>query len=565
MISSEKNHWFWGAVKQQRGIISLILIASLFANLFAFSVSLFSMVVYDRILPNQAVNSLISLLVGLVFILALDYLARQIRSEFMEYAGKKIELSVNSQLFDKLVLESGYSNPRSSAASVALVREFDVIKEFMAAATVTALVDIPFALLFLFVIFIISDWIVVIPLGTISILLLVGFYTNLVMRSKSKNISKINQNKQAILYESLNARDSIICFGRGDFFSNKWKNAINEQSDISSSSKSEGNRASNIVNLMTQTNQILIVSAGVLNASFTGALIATTLLAGRAIAPFSAVVNLLARLSQAKQAYVSITKALAETEKPLSEGRLRASSPIGDIQLADVSIKYPNAKIPALENLNIKFSTGDRVAILGKTGSGKSTLLRVILGLIAPSDGAVKINGINLADYERESLMTHFSVLHQETHIFVGSVLENITLSTDYVNSEAVATACEVSGFIEVLKALPDGLNTVIGDGARGLSGGQKRLLTIARMVYFSRPIIIMDEPTGSLDPVSEELVIQRLQSSLQSCSIALFVTHRPGPIRMANKILVMNNGRIVDFSDKDTILKKLKNKEIKI
>ena len=561
----DSDHWFWGEVSEQRSIILLVIVASLFANIFAFAVSLFSMVVYDRILPNNAVDSLISLLIGLSIILVMDYSVRQVRSEFLEYAGRKIDAAINAKLFSKMVLGPEGAIGRNTSASVSLIKDFDVIREFMAAATVTAIVDIPFSILFLFVIYIISGSLVSIPLIVISALLVVGIYSNYKMRHATTSLLKVGQGKQAILYECLTARDSIICLGNDEFFSKKWARAINEHAVNSRETKRVGNGATNLVNFLTQTNQIAIVSAGVVSSALTGSLIATTLLAGRAIAPFAAIVNLLTRLSHATQAFKSISRALQPAAGNMAPGMVKAPEYPASIKFEKLVIQYAGSKSNAIDFLDLSLEAGDRVAILGKTGSGKSTLIRALLSLTPMKEGAIKIDGVNISDFERTSFLKTFSVLHQDTHLFAGSIIQNITIDDELADPKRIRDVCEASGFLDVLNSLPEGLNTTIGENGNGLSGGQKRLLALARFMYNPRPILVMDEPTGNLDPATEALVVKNMSTYMERCKIAIFVTHRPAPLRLANKILIMNNGKIIEYGARDAILDKINKKAVAV
>jgi ATP-binding cassette subfamily C protein LapB len=557
MIKTFRDHWFWAEIEEHKSYYGYALLASLFANFFAFAVSIFSMVVYDRILPNNAVESLISLLIGLVIILTLDFLVRQIRSNLLDYAGNKIDCIISEKLFRNIILQSGYAAERSSGVTASIIRDFDVLKEFLAAATVATLVDIPFSLLFLLVIYVFSGYLVWVPILSISLLLVVGFYSHYIMMSASKNITSVNQSKHAMMFECLTARDTIVCLGRDDYFIGKWNKAVVEHAEWASDSRKNSNRATNAVNLITQINQILIISVGVLVTSMTGSLVAATLLAGRAIAPFSAIVNLLTRLSQAIQSYKSISRALELSHHSMTSGAVDATKAVNRIAFDNVTVQYPKTDKFALQEIQLKIEPGDRVAVLGKTGSGKSTLLRALLGMIQAKDGEIKLDGLSIRDYQRKSFVDKFSVLQQDSHLFKGTVAQNIALTDSLIDPERIQWACKYSGFDQVLQSLPDGLSSPIGESGAGLSGGQKRLLVLARMLYENRPIVVMDEPTSGLDPTSEIMVVNHLLECLQQ-KTCIFVTHRPAPLKLATKIAVIDQGRLIEFGERDLVLAKL-------
>jgi ATP-binding cassette, subfamily C, bacterial LapB len=485
-----RDHWFWSEIEEHKSYYGYALLASLFANFFAFAVSIFSMVVYDRILPNNAVESLISLLVGLTLILTLDYLVREIRSSLLDFAGNKIDCIISEKLFRNIILHSGYTAERSSGVTASIIRDFDVIKEFLAAATVTTLVDIPFSLLFLLVIYVFSGNLVWVPIFSIGLLLAVGFYSHYIMLLVSKNITVVNQSKHAMMFECLTARDSIVCLGRDDYFIGKWNKAVIDHAEWASDSRKNSNRATNAVNLITQMNQIAIISVGVLVTSMTGTLVAATLLAGRAIAPFSAIVNLLTRLSQAIQSYKSISRALELSHDSMVSGAVDAARAANHIRFDNVTVQYPKTDKYSLQGIQFEIQPGDRVAVLGKTGSGKSTLLRALLGMIQVKEGEIKLDGLSISDYQRSSFVDKFSVLQQDSHLFKGTVAQNIALTDTLIEPERIQWACKFSCFDQVLQSLPDGLNSQIGEAGAGLWRACF-MRSVQLWSWMSRPVVL--------------------------------------------------------------------------
>lgn len=558
MMGSEKSGaWFWGEINAQRKMYQYAALASLLANTFAFSVSLFSMVVYDRILPNGAIDSLTALLVGVVIMLLLDYFVRQIRSELLDFAGKKIDVVISEKLFREIILRESAGTHSNSGASASIVREFDSLKEFLAAATITTFVDIPFALLFLWMIFLLSGYLVLVPLFSIAALLILGWFSHRFMRDSAKKVQGLVHGKQSIMFECLGAKETINCLGKDDFFASKWQAATLTQNEQMLQSKSVSNRATNWVNFITQFNQIALISVGVLVSSLTGALVAATLMAGRAIAPFSQVVNLLTRLSQAIQSYKSISQILDGDKKTHSRGSVDAAQIPAGLSFENVTVSYSGSKSPTVENLSMQIEPGDRVAILGKTGSGKTTLIKSLLGLVPVSSGYIRMGGVDIRDLDRGSFLARFGILLQDTHLFSDTVARNITLKSGLVDGENIIRACEKSGFDEVLKKLPDGLSTEVGEGGNKLSGGQRRLLAIARMLYEEKSHIIMDEPTSGLDQATEMAVIDKLSECLAGKTV-LFVTHRPAPLRLATKIAVIEGGKLIEYGLRDQVIQKL-------
>lgn len=563
MTGDEKSGaWFWDEVKSQRKMYTYAALASLLANIFAFIVSLFSMVVYDRILPNGAIESLTALLAGVAILLFLDYFVRQMRSELLEFAGKKIDTVISAKLFKEIILRQDASEKSNSGARASIVREFDSLKEFLAAATITTIVDVPFALLFLWMIFLLSGYLVLVPIFSIAVLLLLGWISHMLMRDSSNKIQGLVHGKQSIMFECLGAKETINCMGKDDFFAAKWQAATVLQNEQTIQSKTVSNRATNWVNFITQFNQIALISLGVLVSSLTGSLVAATLMAGRAIAPFSQVVNLLTRLSQAIQSYKSISLIVANDKQNHVSGSVDATKIPADLSFENVTISYGDGSTPTVEKLSLQIEEGDRVAILGKTGSGKTTLIKSLLGLVPVSSGHIRMGGVDVRDLDRGSFLARYGIMLQDTHLFRDTVAHNITLASGLADGGRILRACEKSGFIETLKKLPDGLSTDIGEGGNRLSGGQRRLLAIARMLHDDKSHIIMDEPTSGLDQATEMMVIDRLSECLAGKTV-IFVTHRPAPLRLATKIAVIENGKLVQYGPRDQIIQRLQNQAV--
>jgi ATP-binding cassette subfamily C protein LapB len=279
-------------------------------------------------------------------------------------------------------------------------------------------------------------------------------------------------------------------------------------------------------------------------------------MAGRAIAPFSQVVNLLTRLSQAIQSYKSISQILASERQLHGVGAVDATQIPGAVSFENVTISYGEVA-PTVESLSMQIEPGDRVAILGRTGSGKTTLIKALLGLVPVASGHIRMGGVDVRDLDRGSFLSRYGILLQETHLFSDTVARNITLESGLVDGERIIRACEKSGFSEVLKKLSDGLSTDIGEGGKRLSGGQRRLLAIARMLYQDKSHIIMDEPTSGLDQATETMVIDRLSECLAGKTV-VFVTHRPAPLRLATKIAVIENGKLVEYGPRDQVIQKM-------
>ena len=555
---SAELHWFWGEMLRQAPYYRYAGLAALTSNLLAFGTSFFSMVVYDRILPSAAVDSLIALLIGIGIAFALDYLVRQIRSRLLDLAGKNIDEKISERLFKEIVLKSTWKTQGKLGGTASAIRDFDVLKEFFAAATITTFVDIPFAMLFLAAIAFLSGSIVLVPVVAILLLCTLGYLTHIRMRNLSKEMQKISHSKQSLIVECLNGRQTINALGADSFFLKRWNESVTHQSHAGNENKSLSNSATNQVYVITQIAQIAVVSAGVVATSQVGRLVAATILCSRAVAPFSQVVSLLTRLSQAIESYKTLNALISAGESDGPRQAVNAKTAEGTLEFSGLTVSYPGSERELLKDVSFKLAAGETLGILGKTGSGKTTLVRAMLGAVPITAGAVKLGGVDLRDYEPTSLIQRIAVVLQEDFLFSGTIMENICLDEADVNADAITAACEQTGFMEVVSALPEGFRTQVGEKGSRLSGGQRQLLCLTRAIYRQRSHLILDEPTSSLDQFTEMQVVERLRTALQGRTL-IFTTHRPAPLALAQKLLVLDQGRVVHFGNRDAVLSQLK------
>lgn len=560
-----QGHWFWGEVLKQKNDYRWAAIAALLANLFAFLVSLFAMVVYDRVLPNSAKESLVSLLFGASLVLCIDYLVRQSRGFLIDRAGHFIDLALNQKIFDSFVLRWGVTQGSSAGANAAIVRELDSIREFFASATITTFVDIPFSLLFLVVILFVSGPLAVIPLVTIIAMLIVGSLAHKRNSPAAKESVQLSRTKNALVVECLSSREYIGTLPDKSYFSDRWSEAIERYAVQSDRTRWISNTSTNLVNLLTQATQVAVISAGVLLESMTGVLVATTIMAGRAIAPFSQVVSLLSRFSQAEQSYKAIGQLLhnpminQDSTAARTSPMVLAGSLPGAIEFRSVSATYDSKKTAmVLQSVSFKLEAGDRLAIVGRTGSGKTSLLRALLGQTDIFEGEILFGGVRLEDIDRASLMNRCSFVLQENYLYKASILENISLSSADMPAERLTQVLQRTRLEALITALPDGLRTDIGERGERLSGGQRRLLALTRALYRPHTHLMLDEPTSGLDPQTELTLVQHLFTEDRTTTV-VYTTHRPAPLAWATKVLVLDSGRVIDFGPRDDVLRRLR------
>ena len=565
-LQHKTKHWFWGPIQKQRHIYKLAGIAALLANIFSFAVSLFSMIVYDRILPNSAMESLLALSAGVLIVLGIDYFTRMVRSTYIDIASQEIDREVAANIYKNVVLAQSASGKARDGATASVVRDFDVLKEFLGAATIVTFVDIPFSILFIVAIYFISGPIVIVPIIGIAIFCLMGYFSHLKMKNFSENTVTQGQNKQAILVESLSGRETIRALNIGKIFLAKWQDAVLNQGEQQMQNKLISAEASNRVNTISQALQVLLLAIAVYlsldGRVAMGGIVAASILSSKALAPFSQVVSLLTRLSHAIQSYKNLDKyhqasvELTGQDKQVSQ--FKVDHQLSTIEFKSVSYGYPESKSLVLDDVSFKIESGQRVAVLGRSGAGKTTLIRLILGLIQPQSGSVLFGGIDIRHLDEDDLRSAFGVALQETFLFSGSLAENITLEDREINSEDITKACQLTGLNEFLNKLPDGLATAVAERGAQFSGGQKQLIAMTRAVYGPKTHYVFDEPTANLDPSTEQILIQNLEKGLTGKTL-FFVTHRPNPLQMATHVMILEKAKIVAFGPRDDVLRALK------
>lgn len=566
-IRQQNQHWFWGAILEQKKSYQLALLAGFLSNIFSFAVSLFSMVVYDRILPNAATDSLIALSTGVIIILALDYVIRLIRSSYIDMANKVIDEKVAGQIFSKIVLAKPSANGQRDGETASMVRDFDTLKEFLSAATLVTFVDIPFSLLFLVVIYFIAGPIVVVPIIGILMFCALGYVSHMKMRGFSKKSLQDGQHKQAVLIEALGGRETIRSLNLHDFFAKKWRSAVESQGENQLQSRLIGSESNNRVNAISQLLQVILLMVAVvlsLNGQVAmGGIVAASILSSKALAPYSQVVSLLTRLSQAIQSYRNLDQYLQNQEleelKSLRDQRYNIDKKNATIEFKNVSYAYPGTQHLVLDQVSFSIAPGQRVAVLGRSGSGKTTLIRLMLGLIQPAQGEINFGGINIQHLSSDDFQSTFGVALQDTFLFSGSLIENLSLTDEAINSQTLTSAAQCTGLEAMVSQLPDGYSTKVAERGAQFSGGQKQLIAMTRAIFGEHKThFIFDEPTSNLDPATEQALIQNLGHYLNGRTV-FYVTHRPAPLQMATHVMILEKSKIVAFGPRDQVLEALR------
>lgn len=553
-----RNDWFWGSLRQGKWLYAQVLVAAALTNFLGLSTSLFIMVVYDRVVPNEAVESLIALTIGVVLALGFDFVIKTLRAQFVDRAGKRADARMSRLIFDKILTMKLDSRRQKSGAMASIVREFDTLREFFTSATLVAIVDLPFIFFFIWVISLIAGPLALVPLIAVPIVILAGLGIQPFLARITKNSMQSNMSKQSVLVETLNGLETVQATGSGRLMRRRFEEAADAQSDLGLRSRMLSQFAINAAASVQQFAQVATIFYGVFliqNGTITmGALIAAVILGGRTLAPLSQLASAMSRANGAREAFRSLSTIMAE-EDGAEETRARLSRPhlAGAIELQGVSYTFPGANSPIIRNLSLKIPAGQKVAIVGRMGSGKSTLARLVSGLIEPGEGAVLVDGVDLRQIDMSDVRRNIGVMLQETWLFSGSVKENLQMGFYEYDDAHLLKIARISGVDDFVAGHPQGYDMELRERGEGLSGGQRQSINLARALLHDPNVLILDEPTSSMDTATEKSVISRLKDWAGDRTL-IMVTHRNTLLELADRVLVMDQGTVMADTTPDKI-----------
>lgn len=554
-----KNDWFWGSFAQSKWLYAQVIIAAALTNFLGLSTSLFIMVVYDRVVPNEAIESLIALTIGVLVALSFDFLIKTLRAHFVDRAGKRADNRISRLVFDKILNMRLDGGQRKAGALASIVREFDTLREFFTSATLVAIVDLPFIFFFIWVISLIAGPLAIVPLIAVPLVILSGLIIQPFLARIAEGSMETNMSKQAVLVETLNGLETVQATGSGRLMRKRFEEAASTQSDLGLRSRMLSQFAINSASSIQQLAQVATIFYGVFliqaGTVTMGALIAAVILGGRALAPLSQLASAMSRANGARQAFSSLSSVMREDRDDVQFERSRLSRPhlSGEIEFKDVTYKFPGSTEPVLKGLNLKFPAGQSVAILGRMGSGKSTLARLIAGLIEPTEGAIMLDGVDLRQIDRSDVRRNVGVMLQETWLFSGSIRENLQMGFFEYDDAHLLEIARVSGVDDFVSVHPQGYDMQLKERGEGLSGGQRQSLNLARALLHNPNLLVLDEPTSSMDTATEKTVLDRLRHWSGNRTM-IMITHRNTILELADRVIVLDKGRILADTTPDKI-----------
>tara|TARA_Y100000031_G_C8254041_1_gene402215 strand:+ start:6728 stop:9094 length:2367 start_codon:yes stop_codon:yes gene_type:complete len=554
--------WFWGTLKENWKIYREVIAASAMINVIALASTIFIMNVYDRVIPNQAYETLWVLAIGVMVAFVFDFILKNLRALFLDVAGRKADVKISAKLFEQMLGMQLAARPSSAGVLAANMREFETIRDFFTSATMAALIDLPFTAFFLIIIAVIGGPIVFVPLLAVPLVLLGGW----VLQKPMEKIIKIslheNALKNALLFETITGLEAIKTQAAEGHTQRKWEELTDKASITSVRSRRVAAFALNYSVFIQQMVSVGIVIAGVYlisNAVISmGALIACVILSGRAMAPLAQVAGLMTRFNQSWQSYVQLKDLMAKpVERPAGKHFISMPAVQGKIEFRDVVFRYPGQTRPAINGLTFTIEPGEHVGIIGAVGSGKTTIERLLLNLYQPESGAILLDGTDVRQIDPGDLRRNIGGVQQGEQLFFGTVRENITMGHETAPDSAVIRSAELAGVSEFLRDTETGLDTQVGERGEALSGGQRQSVAIARALLYDPPVMVLDEPTASMDPASENRLRKRLGKITENKTVIL-ITHKGAMLSIVDKLILIDRGRLIAFGPKDEVISKL-------
>lgn len=556
------RHWFWSVVFANWRLYRDALIASLVVNIFALAMPLFSMNVYDRVVPNHAIETLWVLALGAMLMLGFDFALRTARGYIIDVASKRIDITLSALIMERVLGIRMAARPASVGSFAANLRAFESVRDFIASATITSLIDLPFALIFLLVLVWISPWLILPPLVGMA---LVVFFT-MVMQAKMHELTEMSQRasaqRNATLVESLVGIETIKTMGAEGEMQRRWERATIYLAQIGGKLKLLSSTTVNFASEIQQIISIVIIITGVYlltNGQISmGGIIAASMLSGRAMAPLGQIAGLMMQYQNARTSLGAIESHMQlPVERPQDNSFLHRETFRGEIEFRNVDFSYPGREDQALRQVSLRIQAGEKVGIIGRIGSGKTTIEKLVLGLYHPNDGSVLVDGVDTRQIDPAELRRAIGFVQQDALLFYGSLRENIGLGAPFADDAMLLAAAELAGISEFVNAHPRGFDMLIGERGESLSGGQKQAVSIARAVLNDPPILLFDEPTSAMDHQSEERLKGRLRAFIAAKTLIL-VTHRTSLLELVDRLIVIDQGQIVADGPKAQVVEAL-------
>ncbi|MGW8423036.1 MULTISPECIES: type I secretion system permease/ATPase [Comamonas] len=562
-MEPRSSHWFWAVILENRRLYRDALLAAVLINVFALAMPLFSMNVYDRVVPNNAVETLWVLAIGISLVLIFNFVLTTTRAYVVDAASKRVDVQLSAQIMERVLDLRMESRPASVGSFAANLRSFESVRDFIASASLTTLVDLPFVLLFLVAIAWVSPWMLIPPVVAIAAILLVSFWAQVRMESLTLKTFQASSQRNALLVESLTNLEAVKTLNAQSGVQRLWESSTQYIAYMGGKIKFISSGTVNFVQTLQQLVTIAVVVIGVYqvqDASLSmGGIIAASMIAGRCLAPFGQVAGLMMQFHNARTSLNSIDNYMKMPVEHEAEREFVSRPDLrGAIEFRNVSFSYPGSEQASLSGVSFSLRPGERVGIIGRIGSGKTTLEKLVLGLYQPSEGSVLIDGMDARQIDPVDLRRAIGHVPQDPMLFYGSLKHNLLVGAPFADETDMLHAARIAGVDDFAARNPKGYDMLVGERGESLSGGQRQSIAVARALINDPAILLLDEPSSNLDNQSEAQLKRRLEEASQGKTI-LLVTHRTALLTLVDRLIVIDGGRIVADGAKDQVIEALK------
>lgn len=553
------RHWFWGPMWDVRDIYSKVIISAILINIFALTSPIFMMNIYNRVLPNHAMETGWVLATGAIAVFVFDFIIRTLRGYFIDLAGRRVDVIAARRIYDQLMNMKLAGRPKSSGAFANMLRDFDSVRDFSTSATMTGLVDLPFTVLFLIVIWILGGNVAFMLVGLILIVVIAGYGLQIPLQNYVRKAAKSAEAKHGLLVETISGLETIKAIGADGKLRARYGDQVAENALYSQHSRFYSAMGGNIANLIQQVASIVIILIGMYmvkegNMSV-GALIACVMLGGRAIAPIGQVANLMSRYHSARSSMKTIDNIMSKpVERPVDAKFLHRPDLKGKITFKNVVFSYPGAQRKSLDGVSFTIEPGEKVGIIGRIGSGKSTLARLIMGLYDPQDGTILVDDTDYRQIDPADLRRNVAYIAQDVVLLSGSVRDNITASVPHATEEEILNAAKEAGVHDFMSRHPMGYDAPVGERGEGLSGGQRQTIALARAMLLKPNVFVCDEPTNAMD-VQAEMAFTNHIAKYSKAKTLILITHRQQLLPLVDRLILIDQGKVIADGPRDKVI----------
>ncbi len=560
------KRWFWDVIAHYMPLYKHVILATIIINLLGIAGSLFAMNVYDRVVPNQAEETLWVLASGVLFAYLIDFILRNVRGYFVDLAGRNADVVLSSKLMSKVLSLRMDAKPDSTGALVNNLSGFESLRDFFSSGSLVVLADLPFLVIFLSLIFLIGGPVVFVPLTAVPLMVGIGLLLQVGARRYAATNYMLNMQKSALLTEIVHGLETVKTSRAESRLLHLWEQICDASAESSRASRRYATLTLSVSSGLSQLVSVGVIVWGVYRimggAMTMGGLIACNILAGRAMAPLMQMAGMISRLHQSRMALAALNTIM---ELPSEDPAETDKIDFGLLQPAfifdHVKFNYPGAKHDSLTDVSFTIRPHEKVGIIGRMGSGKSTVGRLMTGLYTPQEGAVRFGGVDLRQMDAANLRGRMGYLPQDVTLFYGTIRDNIALDDPGIEDQRVLRAAYQAGATDFIRTLPGGLGAPVGEQGAAISGGQRQSVALARALLHDPEVLILDEPTSNMDKVTEKLLRSRLAKLVQNKTLVL-ITHRASLLTLVNRIIIVDQGRVVADGPRDEVLEAIRSQK---